>query len=174
LASVSPSWREIFKTPVNLPNFIDNIKYESKIKCNISIKVDYKTFYNFIKYHYGFIPNFEECNISLLSSLAENISCENLTSICKCVGNKEETMVLLSAADQILKHQLLLFVANGLYSDIQFILLDDKTIRAHRAILACRNEFFRAMFCDGMKESIEPTATINKKKLPLITVMEYM
>lgn len=37
-------------------------------------------------------------------------------------------------------------------SDVRFS-VGDKIVHGHRAILAVRCQYFRAMFCDGMKES---------------------
>jgi hypothetical protein len=43
-------------------------------------------------------------------------------------------------------------VNNQLFSDVVFV-VEGRELHAHRAILVVRAEYFRAMFCDKMKES---------------------
>ena len=65
------------------------------------------------------------------------------------------TICLLAAPPppmESLANDLQLLVNDSRFSDVQF-LVDNKTVYAHKAILVVRSDYFRAMFCDRMREA---------------------
>ena len=55
----------------------------------------------------------------------------------------------------VLQDDLRTLVNNPSFSDVTFT-VEGKNVHAHRAILMARSDYFRAMFCDGLKESKSP------------------
>ncbi|KDO34208.1 hypothetical protein SPRG_19047 [Saprolegnia parasitica CBS 223.65] len=76
------------------------------------------------------------------------------------IGSIEEQGLRATAQAHVvanLRH--LLLDQDASYSDVTF-LVQDKPIRAHKAIVAAQSPFFRCMFASGMRESHADTITI--------------
>jgi hypothetical protein len=60
------------------------------------------------------------------------------------------------------------------FADVRFI-VEGRAISAHRAILACRSEHFKAMFTSGMRESRESEITLSHIRVPVfMALLEYI
>ena len=62
-----------------------------------------------------------------------------------------------------------ILVNNEKFSDVQFY-IGDRKVYAHKAILMARSHYFKAMFCDAMKEA---TAKVSYKVTKLLILSLY-
>ncbi|KYR02159.1 hypothetical protein DLAC_00963 [Tieghemostelium lacteum] len=60
------------------------------------------------------------------------------------------------------------------FSDVCFLLEEDKKIHAHKAILSVRSPYFKGLFGSGLKESFEKEIKIQEKYSDFVVLIEFL
>jgi len=127
------------------------------------------TWTEFIKYHYCFSPNFEIIDTNAFQTLIDSFGNINLQKMIAAYkvnisskskqGVNPDIEILRLSENSRMQTKLKKYLESGEYSDVQ-LQLDNSLVFGHKIILISRNDFFRALFLDGMKESTQKVVSL--------------
>ena len=91
-----------------------------------------------------------------LRNISSKLSLARLVFFCDFFLNKDSNQTVQKNAPlSSIQTDYLSSVDNSMFSDITIVLDDNSTIFAHRIILVCRSQYFRAALLGNMKESTQ-------------------